>query len=88
MDDQEAYLKTVGVKEIIIRGVKKMLTELTSVKFLAMGGIFCLLVYGKVDSLTGIVGILAILGIRDLPESIVQRISGSNKPPDEDISKQ
>ncbi len=78
MANQEEYLKTVGFKEIIIRGFKKMLTELTSVKFLAMGGIFCLLIYGKVDSLAGIVGILAILGIRDLPESIIQKISGKS----------
>lgn len=88
MEDQETYLKTAKVKDILVRGFKKMLTELTSIKFLAMGGIFCLLIYGKVDSLAGIVEILAILGIRDLPESIIQRISGgSNKPP-EDIDKQ
>ena len=88
MDDQESYLKTAKMKDILIRGFKKMLTELTSVKFLAMGGIFCLLIYGKVDSLAGIVGILAILGIRDLPESIIQKIGGgSNKPP-EDMDKQ
>jgi len=88
MEEQENYLQKATFKEIIIRGTKKVLTELTSVKFLAMCGIFALMAYNKIGDVAGIVGILAILGIRDLPESIIQKINGgSNKPP-EDISKQ
>jgi hypothetical protein len=73
MEDQEIYLEKTGFKLIIVRGMKKVITELTSIKTMALVGVFSLLATGKIDSWAGIAGILTLVGIRDLPESILGR---------------
>ena len=71
MDEQEKYLSETpliwGRNSIVLRGLKKMTTELTSIKTLFIAttfvGIFC----GKINDLTGLVIGLATLGVKEVP---------------------
>jgi hypothetical protein len=82
-EDQEAYLKVTSTKDILIRGGKKIITEITSVKTLALGGIFVLLFLQKIDAMWGIIGITTLTGVREIPiDAIVNlyknKINGKN----------
>ncbi len=77
MDDQEAYLQKTGLLEVVKRGITKLVTEFSSVKFLLL--IFvCLGVWFKVigDAL-GLGTALILVGIREVPvDQIVNKITG------------
>jgi hypothetical protein len=63
---QEEYLSGTGLEDICIRGIKKLVTEVTSIKTLAMAGFFALLFLQKLDGMTGVVAILGCLGAKEV----------------------
>jgi len=75
--DQDQYLETTSTGETILRGLKKLLTEMTSVKFLVL--VFtCVGIWQKfiTDSL-GLGVALVIVGIREVPvDAIINKITG------------
>lgn len=64
--DQEAYLNTTSLGKICVRGIKKFITEITSIKTLAMGAIVALNYFGKMDSYATIIGILGLIGAKEI----------------------
>ena len=67
MDDQETYLQKTGVWEISKRGLKKFITEVTSVKFLLLAFI-CLGIWQKfITDTIGLGAAFLIVGIREFP---------------------
>jgi hypothetical protein len=63
---QEDYLATTGLGAVCVRGVKKLVTELSSVKTLAMVAITGLVYFGKMDSMAGVVGLLGLVGAKEV----------------------
>ena len=80
MDDQEKYLKESSFWQIILRGLKKLITEMTSVKFLLLVFI-CIGIWQKfIQDSIGLVTALLIIGIREVPvEAIVGKLTGGLK---------
>jgi len=56
MDDQEKYLKESSFWQIILRGMKKLVTEMTSVKFLLLVFIYVGIWQKFIQELQGILG--------------------------------
>jgi hypothetical protein len=65
-DDQEAYLNNTSLGKICVRGVKKLVTEISSIKTLAMGAIVGLVYFGKMDSMAGVIGLLGLVGAKEI----------------------
>ena len=65
-DDQETYLANTPLKQICIRSIKKFATEISSIKTLAMGAIVGLVYLGKMDSFAAIVGLLGLIGAKEV----------------------
>ena len=63
------------VKEVLKRGINKLIMELTSVKFLTLSFIGLLTYLKILDGYLGLMGILAILGIREGKEFLEQKLS-------------
>jgi hypothetical protein len=63
---QEQYLAQTPLKDICIRGVKKLVTEVTSIKTLAMITIGTLNYLGKIDSMSAVVGLLGLVGAKEI----------------------
>ncbi len=78
--DQEQYLETSSIGRIIVRGIKKLVTEMTSVKFMLLVFV-CLGIWQKfVTETIGLGVALIVLGIREAPiEAIVNKITGGIK---------
>ncbi len=77
MADQETYLETSSVGKIVLRGLKKLLTEMTSVKFLLL--IFvCVGIWQKfITDTVGLGVALVIIGMREVPvETIISKLTG------------
>lgn len=78
MDDQEKYLTETGLGKIALRGLKKTITELSSVKTLFLGFICVAMAYKWISDITGIIGGLAVLGVKEIPTEVftglIQRI--------------
>ena len=73
-------LNTITVWQVVKRGVKKFLMELTSVKFLGLVFIGFLTYRRILDGSLGLMGMLAILGIREGMEFIQSKFGlGGNK---------
>lgn len=71
MDDQEKYLKETSVCQIILRGMKKLIIEMTSVKFLLLVFI-CIGVWQKfIADHIGSGTALLIIGIREVPVDVI-----------------
>lgn len=69
--NQEDYLVTTPLiwsrkNSIVLRGLKKLTTELTSVKTLAMIAIVGLVYFGKMDSYAGMIGLLGLVGAKEI----------------------
>lgn len=80
MADQEEYLNATSFKEIIKRGIKKLITELTSVKTLFLAFLCVAMAYKWIGDVAGIVGGLAVLGVKEVPlDIIVAKLTGGNK---------
>ena len=83
MDDQEKYLMETGLGKIILRGLKKITTELSSIKTLFLGFICVAMAFGWISDTVGIIGGLATLGVKEIPSEVfvalIQRFSGSGQ---------
>jgi hypothetical protein len=82
MDDQEKYLAETPLlwskNSIICRGIKKLITELTSVKTLFLAFLCVAMAHKWIGDIAGIVGGLAVLGVKEVPpealSSLMQKI--------------
>ena len=77
MANQEEYLYEALFKDIIKRGLKKLMTEATSVKFLLL--VFnCVGVwFGKISNEVGMSVALLLVGLREIPvDAIVAKLTG------------
>lgn len=80
MADQEEYLIATSFKEIVKRGTKKLITELTSVKTLFLAFLCVAMAYKWIGDVAGIVGGLAVLGVKEIPlDIIVSKLAGRSK---------
>ncbi len=81
--DQEEYLKTTNMHDIIWRGIKKVCVEITSLKSLFLGFICLAVWFDKISDLYGIIGGIAVLGVKELPSEvftmIIEKFSGGGK---------
>lgn len=80
MDTQEKYLSETSTGDIVIRGIRKLVTELTSIKTMFIATIFVGIFYGKINDLVGLVIGLAALGVKEIPPEIftglIQKFTG------------
>ncbi len=78
--DQEEYFEKTSVGGIILRGLKKLVTEMTSVKFLLLVFI-CIGVWQKfIQDSIGLGTALLIIGIREVPvDAIIGKLTGGLK---------
>jgi hypothetical protein len=78
--DQEQYLERTSIGEIILRGLKKLITEMTSVKFILLIFI-CVGIWQKfIQDTIGLGTALLIIGIREVPvEAILEKLTGGLK---------
>ena len=78
--DQEQYLERTSAGEIILRGLKKLITEMTSVKFILLIFI-CVGIWQKfIQDTIGLGTALLIIGIREVPvETILEKLTGGLK---------
>ena len=80
MEDQETYLKEASLKGIFMRGIKKLLTELSSVKTLFLAFLCVAMAYKWIGDIAGIVGGLAVLGVKEVPiDIIISKLTGGTK---------
>jgi len=71
MNDQEKYLKETSTGQIVSRGIKKLITEMTSVKFLLLVFI-CIGVWQKfIADHIGLGTALLIIGVREIPVDVI-----------------
>jgi hypothetical protein len=63
---QEQYLATTGFGKVCLRGCKKLVTEITSMKTLAMGAFVGLAAFGKLGDLATVAGILGCIGAKEI----------------------
>lgn len=73
-DDQEKYLNETPIWQILKRGVKKLITELTSIKTLFLGFLCVAMAYGWISDTMGIIGGLATLGVKEIPSEVFTAI--------------
>lgn len=71
---QEEYFSGTGLGTICIRGVKKLVTELTSVKTLAMIAFVGLTAFGKMGDMACVAGLLGCIGAKEVDFSQVVEI--------------
>ena len=76
--DQEKYLNETpliwGKNSIVLRGIKKVATELTSIKTLFLAFVCVAAWYDKISDMWCIIGGLGILGVKELPSNIFETI--------------
>ena len=79
--DQEEYLVKTGLKAIAIRGLKKLITELTSVKFLLLAFVCVALALKWIGDTAGLAAALILAGARELPpmDQIIALFKGGGK---------
>ena len=74
MDDQEKYLNETplacGKNSIGLRGLKKLVIELTSVKTLFLAFLCVAMAFKWISDYAGIIGGLATLGVREIPTEV------------------
>ena len=80
MADQEIFLESTSIGKIILRGLKKLATEMTSVKFLLLVFI-CIGIWLKfISDTVGLGTALLIIGIREVPvDAIIEKLTGGLK---------
>lgn len=79
MENQETYLKEAKVKDIAIRGFKKMVTELTSIKFLLLCFVCVAIAFKWVSDTVGLGAALVLVGLREVPvDEIIQMLKGKS----------
>lgn len=72
--DQETYLSQTSLWDILLRGVKKMVTELTSIKSLFLLFLCVAMAKDWIGDMAGILGGLATLGVKEIPEEVFTAI--------------
>jgi len=68
------------MNSVVLRGVKKLITELTSIKTLFLGFICVATWYGKISDVVCIVGGLATLGVKEIPGEVFTAIMSKIVP--------
>jgi hypothetical protein len=63
---QEDYLAQTKLTGICMRGIKKLITEVSSMKTLAMAAFIGLNYMGKMDSLYTMIGVLGCVGAKEV----------------------
>ncbi len=78
--DQEEYFEKTSIGGIILRGLKKLVTEMTSVKFLLLAFV-CVGIWQKfIQDSIGLGTALLIIGIREVPvDAIIGKLTGGLK---------
>ncbi len=78
--DQEEYFEKTSIGRIILRGLKKLVTEITSVKFLVLAFV-CIGIWQKfIQDSIGLGTALLIIGIREVPvDAIIGKLTGGLK---------
>ncbi len=78
--DQEEYFEKTSIGRIILRGLKKLVTEMTSVKFLLLVFI-CIGIWQKfIQDSIGLGTALLIIGIREVPvDATIGKLTGGLK---------
>jgi len=76
--NQEAYLSETGFKAMAVRGLKKFITELTSVKFLLLIFVCVALSQKWVGDVAGLATALVLVGAREMPpiDQIITMLKG------------
>jgi len=78
MDEQEKYLGETpliwGKNSVVLRGAKKLTTELTSIKTLFLAFMCVATWHGKISDVVCIVGGLATLGVKEIPGEVFTAI--------------
>lgn len=81
--DQEGYLASTSLRDVCVRGIKKLITEISSIKTLAMFAIIGLTYFGKMDSIAAVIGLLGLVTAKEIDFNqvinIVQSRFGGNK---------
>ena len=72
--DQETYLKETKAKEIAVRGVKKLLTEITSIKFLLLCYVCVAIPFKWVSDTVGLGAALVLVGLREVPVDAIMGV--------------
>lgn len=72
--DQEEYLSNTSFGKIVVRGIKKLVTELTSIKTLFLAFLCVAMAYKWIGDMAGIVGGLATLGVKEVPTEVFQAV--------------
>lgn len=84
MDEQEKYLNETpliwGKKSVVLRGVKKLATEITSVKTVFLAFICMAVWFGKISDIVGVVGGLATLGVKEIPGEVFTAVMSKITP--------
>jgi hypothetical protein len=77
MEDQETYLKQTSTKETIKRGIKKLIGELTSVKFMLLCFVCVGIAFKWISDVTGLSVALLLVGLKEVPlDQIFQKFTG------------
>ena len=63
---QEQYLNSTPIGGIALRGCKKLITELTSIKTLTLGAVVTMLFLQKIEPMWGVVCLLALTGAKEI----------------------
>ena len=71
MDSQEQYLHETpliwGKNSVVLRGIKKLVTEVTSIKTGFLVFICVATWFGKISDIVCVIGGLATLGVKEVP---------------------
>lgn len=71
---QEPYLRRASFTKILSRGIKKILTEITSVKFLFLCFICVAITFKWIGDAVGVGAALVLLGLREIPPGMTDAI--------------
>jgi hypothetical protein len=74
MEDQEKYLTETSMHDIVWRGIKKVSTELTSIKTLFLAFLCVAGWFDKVSDTWLIIGALATLGVKEIPSDVFGKL--------------
>jgi len=75
MEEQERYLKETPFKYVIARGAKKLLTEMTSVKFLLLVFIGIGIWQRFISDSIGLGAALVVVGLREIDfDGLVRKV--------------
>jgi hypothetical protein len=71
---QEGYLANTSMKNVCLRGVKKLIVEMTSIKTLALAAMVTMLFLNRIDALYGVIGVVALTGAKEVDFTAIVNI--------------